>query len=293
MGHDLLAHRPVVIAQDPEDLGRLGTLGERREAAKVAEDRRHRAPMTGQQCLAVRARDERPDLGREEPGQLRPLAVDRPEQAGVLDPDPGLLGEGRHEQDLTRREGPDLRPGEAQRAEDPAVLQDRDAQERPIGADRLLVEETVVRILEDIRDADRPAGQGDPADQAVRPGRGRVRPLVLDEARVAGRRRHREPVAIGQVDRTVRGAAQAGGLFDDGGQHRIEVERGTVDDVEDLVRPRLAVDVVELGVAKALRGERCADPRPQDRPVERLGQVVRRAHLDAADDAGQLLDGRR
>ena len=57
----------------------------------------------------------------------------------------------------------------------------------------------------------------------------------------------------------------------------------------------LAVDrpqVVPLQVAQALRGQGGREPGLEDGRVERLRQVVGRAHLDAADDAVQLVDGR-
>ena len=50
---DRLAHRPVVLAQDAEQLLGLGVLGEGGEAAQVAEDRCDLPPMAGQQLLAL------------------------------------------------------------------------------------------------------------------------------------------------------------------------------------------------------------------------------------------------
>ena len=41
-----LAHRALVLAKDPEQLLRLGRLGERREAAEVAEHGRDEPPVT-------------------------------------------------------------------------------------------------------------------------------------------------------------------------------------------------------------------------------------------------------
>ena len=111
--HHQGADRRVVGAEDAEQLFRLGGLAEVGEAAQVGEDRRDLAPMAGQELLALGARHERRDLGRHEPGQLGPLALDRLEQPGVLDGDGDLLGEGRDERDLGHRRtaGPRRGPG--------------------------------------------------------------------------------------------------------------------------------------------------------------------------------------
>ena len=69
----------VVVAEHVEQLLRLGRLGEGGEAAQVAEDGRDDPPVTAQERLAVGARDQLGDLGREEAGQLGALAVDGPQ----------------------------------------------------------------------------------------------------------------------------------------------------------------------------------------------------------------------
>ena len=76
------AERLVVAAEDVEDVLGRRRLAERREAAKVREHDGDLAPVAGQQALARLARDQRGDLGREEPGQLGPLALDGRGQAG-------------------------------------------------------------------------------------------------------------------------------------------------------------------------------------------------------------------
>ena len=64
---DELAHRLVVRPQHTEDLLRLDGLGERREAAEVAEDDGDRAPVAIEELLSLVAGDELTDLGREVP----------------------------------------------------------------------------------------------------------------------------------------------------------------------------------------------------------------------------------
>ena len=61
---------------------------------------------------------ERRDLGRHEPGQLGPLALDRLEQPGVLDRDGDLLGERRDEGDLAIRERSNLGPAQVEDTRD-------------------------------------------------------------------------------------------------------------------------------------------------------------------------------
>jgi hypothetical protein len=52
-----------------------------------------------QELLAIAAGDERGDLRRQEPRELRPLALDGLEQSGVPDTDRGLVRERRREPD--------------------------------------------------------------------------------------------------------------------------------------------------------------------------------------------------
>ena len=102
------ADRRVVAAQEAEHLFRLGRLGERREVPQVAEHGRDLAPMAGQHRLALGARHELGDLGREEAGQLATLAFDRLEQAGIGDPDGRLLGKPGRQRALRFVERTDL-----------------------------------------------------------------------------------------------------------------------------------------------------------------------------------------
>ena len=53
--------------------------------------------------------------------------------------------------------------------------------------------------------------------------------------------------------------------------------------------PRDLLEVLELEVAQPLRRQRRIEARLQDGRLERLGQVVGRAHLDAADDARDVV----
>ena len=98
----------MVGAEDPEQLLRLGRLGELGEAAQIGEDRGDLAPMAGQHLLALRAREERRDLGRYEPGQLCLLAFDGGQQSGDLDRDRDLTAVRRDEGDLIVVERSDL-----------------------------------------------------------------------------------------------------------------------------------------------------------------------------------------
>ena len=62
----------------------------------------HRAPMAGEQLLALGRRHQRGDLRRQEPRQLLALALDRREQPGVVVAQP-LVGERRRDAGLEQR----------------------------------------------------------------------------------------------------------------------------------------------------------------------------------------------
>ena len=106
----------------------------------------------------------------------------------------------------------------------------------------------------------------------------------------AGRGDDPEGVALEDVGDPVVGAAQADGGQDDRAEHDLPVERRARHDREHLVRRGLSLDGLALRVVQALAGERRRDPGPQDRRVHGLGQVVGRAHLEAADHAVELVD---
>ena len=79
---DQLAERPVVLAKHVEQLfGRSG-LGERGEAAEIAEQTRDVRPVPDEESLTVRARDEIRHLRRDETAEFRPLPLNRVEQTG-------------------------------------------------------------------------------------------------------------------------------------------------------------------------------------------------------------------
>ena len=90
LDHERPDHR-VVATQEPEHLLGLGRLRERGEVAQVAEHRGDLAAVACQEGLAFRARHERRDLWRQEPGELAALALDGLQQPGVRDTDGGLL----------------------------------------------------------------------------------------------------------------------------------------------------------------------------------------------------------
>ena len=58
-----------------------------------------------------------------------------------------------------------------------------------------------------------------------------------------------------------------------------------LDDPADLV------EVLALQVTQPLGCQGGSQPRSQDRRIDRLGQIVERSELDAADDRVELLDG--
>ena len=244
------AHRRVIRAQDPEQLLGLGGLGEVGEAAQVGEEGSDLASVTGQELLTLRARDQRRDLGRDESGELGPLAVDGLHEPGVLDGDGGLLGEAGHEEDLGSAEWPDLAAAEPDDADHVAFLQDRNAQgirmpfscavgqsysrsaprsstwtgcpvrtTRPVTASRpgpvgmLAFERHVVRVAR---------GGGDQAIQLA----------LLLEVNVSGFRPAQPARRLGHD------------VEDD-----LQVERGAADDLQDFVGRRLAVERLALEIA--------------------------------------------
>ena len=289
--HHQRPHRRVVAAEEAEHLLRLSRLGERREVAQVAEHRGDLAPVAGEERLALGARDQLRDLRREEPCQLAALALDRLEEPRIGDPDRRLLGEADGERPLAIAERPDLVAGQGQDAANRPVLLDRDADQGPVSADMLARGRLVLAVVENVVDADHLADQGDPSDQAVAAGPDRVVPLPgVQLRRPAGRRGHPIGVAVQGIGDAVVGPAEADGCPDDGVEDDLEVERGAAHDRQDLVRRGLPVDGLALGVVEPLPRERRRDPRLEDRRIDRLRQVVRRAHLEAPDDAVQLVD---
>jgi hypothetical protein len=83
----------VILADDVDELLGLGGFGERREAPEVEVDDRDVRAVAGEDPLAVVARNECGDLGRDEAGELPALALDRFEEPCVRDRDRGLVGE--------------------------------------------------------------------------------------------------------------------------------------------------------------------------------------------------------
>src|SRR5258706_14224464 len=87
MRDDELSHCAVVLAQDSEDLLGFGLLGESGEPAQITEADRDRAPVAFEQLRTFLARDEMPDLRREEARELRALPFHRFEKLHVRDRD--------------------------------------------------------------------------------------------------------------------------------------------------------------------------------------------------------------
>ena len=84
--------------------------------------------------------------------------------------------------------------------------------------------------------------------------------------------------------------AEPGRLLGDRVEHRLELERRSADELEQLARGRLAIEMFALEIVEPLGAERGADPGPQERRLERPEQVVGRAHLDAPDGAVELVE---
>ena len=244
------AHRRVIRAQDPEQLLGLGGLGEVGEAAQVGEEGSDLASVTGQELLTLRARDQRRDLGRDESGELGPLAVDRLHEPGVLDGDGGLLGEAGHEEDLGSAEWPDLAAAEPDDADHVAFLQDRNAQEGP-NAVLLCRGPVVLEIGSEVVHLDGLSGQDHPTGHRV--ATGPVGMLAFE--------RHVVRVARGGGDQAIQLAlllevnvsgfrpAQPARRLGHDVEDDLQVERGAADDLQDFVGRRLAVERLALEIA--------------------------------------------
>ena len=109
---DELAHRPLVLAKQTEDLLGFRRLGEGGEPAKVQEDDRDLPPMSIEHLRALLARDQRCDLRREEARKFPALPFDGLEELDVRDGDRGLVSEGADERDFLLAEGGDRGPCE-------------------------------------------------------------------------------------------------------------------------------------------------------------------------------------
>ena len=236
------ADRRVVAPQEAEDLLGLGRLRERREVAQVAEHRRDLAAVAGQHRLAVGARHELRDLGREEPGELAPLALDRLEQPGVRDPDRGLLGEAGRERRLAVGERADLVAGQGEDAADRAVLLDRHADQRAVAARLLARRSPGTRGRRGRRRRGSPRRSVRPVPRRCRgPARsdGRAPTRRAPASRPPRRRPGTSPPSSDVGDAVV-GPAEAERRPDHGVEHDLEVERRAAHDREDLVRSRPA-----------------------------------------------------
>ena len=97
------------------------------------------------------------------------------EQPHVLDRDHRLVGEGRDQLDLLVGEGPDLGPPHHDGADEDALPEHRDAQDRPEARDPLSLELFKLAIRQDVKDLDRPMLKADPPTTDPRPGRSSAR----------------------------------------------------------------------------------------------------------------------
>ena len=89
---DAAAHDRVVLAQDPDDLLRVGLFAEGGEPAEVREHDGQLPAVALEEGLALGRRDELRDPRREEPGELRALAFHRREQPRIVVAQP-LVGQ--------------------------------------------------------------------------------------------------------------------------------------------------------------------------------------------------------
>jgi hypothetical protein len=288
---DQPADRRVVAAQEPEHLLGLSGLRERREVAEVAEHRGDLAAVTREKRLALRALHELGDLRRQEPGQLASLALDRQKQPGVRGADRGLLRETGREGPLSVVERTDLVARQRDHAADRPALLHRNTEDRPVAADLLTGRREVLAVGQDVLDLDRIAEQRHPTDDAVATGPDRVLPLpVVELRRPATGRGDAVRAPVQDVRRAVIGATQPDSGADRRVEHDLELERRAAHDRQDLIRRGLPLDRLALRIMQPLAGQRRGDPGLEDRRVDGLGQVIRGAHLQASDDAVELVD---
>ena len=166
------------------------------------------------------------------------------EHAGVLDGDAGLLGEGLDELDLAVREGLDLTAPASDDTDGHAVLEDRNAEVRPVGRRPLEHFQgmwVIVRVVQDIHDVDGPSVDNGPAhdEPAVRWTREQaVIGLPFTGRHVVDGHQVKEPaLASGYCAEAC--LAQAGRPLHDGVEDRPDVGRRARDEAEDLGGGRL------------------------------------------------------
>ncbi len=185
-----------------------------RRSAKTAGDL---ATMAGQHLLALRAREERRDLGRYEPGQLCLLAFDGGQQSGDLDRDRDLTAVRRDEGDLIVVERSDLGATEVEHARDPAFAEDGQPQQGPEPHEPLGVRLVVLGVGEDVGDLLGLTYHQDPSGHAVATWAIGMLTLVrLDEVTARSRgRRDAEDLTILQVDGPELRVTEPHGAFED------------------------------------------------------------------------------
>ena len=104
------SHRFVILADNLDQLLRLGGLGKRGEATQVEVDNADIGAVPGEEAAAVLGREEGRDLGRHETCELNPLLLDRLKELRVADRDRALIREGCHQVDLFRVERSNVTP---------------------------------------------------------------------------------------------------------------------------------------------------------------------------------------
>ncbi len=159
--------------------------------------------------------------------ELAALVLDLLEQAGVLDREHRLRGEGLEQPDHRGRELAGIAPADDQRAEDAILAQQRDADQRTEAAAAQQIVEAVLLVPIEIRDLHGMPLRRAPTDHRVAEPDVRISQRgdhVFAEAVV--RLRHEDFVGrVIDIDRAGVRPRQFDRVGDDGGQHRLQIER--------------------------------------------------------------------
>src|SRR5262249_12640591 len=142
---DALTDGSVVLAQDTEDLLRVGGLGEGSEPAKVTKKCGDFASMTSEKLGPLFAREQVGDL-RDETRELQPLPLHGLKQPNIFDGDDDLVGKCLDQANFCFVERADLVSAECNRADRLVVPQHRSAENRPVATRSADLLQFVLRI---------------------------------------------------------------------------------------------------------------------------------------------------
>ncbi len=179
-------------------------------------------------------------------GELAPLALDGGDEAGVLNGDCNLLGEGRDEGHLGLTERPDTRSAQVEDACDVGSPQDRKAKQGSKTDQALGLGLLVLSVGQDVLDLDRPPGQQHAARHRVAARVIRMIALVGDDlpAGVTGPGGDAIDISVGQIDRAELRGAQSSGAVEHPLKDGWEIVARIADDPEDLGERRLTIDML-------------------------------------------------